>query len=83
MVAHTQAQDLFGRSEMILLAVKTPEVFDIPFLERFARLHKILSASLPHPSSIDSLTNAQLTHSIDARLFVEDPLPSTPTSLEV
>ena len=36
MVAHTRAQDLFGRSEMILLAIKAPEVFDIAFLERFS-----------------------------------------------
>jgi len=62
----------FGYDEMILLAVRTKDVFDKKFLEKLKKLHLELKNSLPHLNDITSLINARNTRGEGDRLVVED-----------
>jgi len=62
----------FGYDEMILLAVKTKDVFDKKFLQKLKKLHLELKNSVPHLNDITSLINARNTRGEGDRLIVED-----------
>ncbi len=62
----------FGRDEKIIVAIKTPDVFDKEFLQKLFRLHEEIEASVPHIKEVDSLKNARKTVGNHAELIVED-----------
>ena len=74
----------FGRDEMILLAIRPPEVFDIPFLEKLRDFHADIEAEVPKLQDVESLINARNTRGEGDELIVEDLFthwPETPAEL--
>jgi predicted RND superfamily exporter protein len=68
----------FERTEMIVIAVRPPEVFDLGFLERLRSFHEDLERSVPRLDDVTSLINARYTHGVEDELIVEDLLEDWP-----
>jgi predicted RND superfamily exporter protein len=71
-------KNLFGSDEVIIVAVKTPDVFDLDFLAKLTRLHNELEAQTPHLAQITSLINVRYTRGTHDRLVVEALLSRLP-----
>lgn len=82
MVIFNRVRETFGRSDRILLAVETEDVFTLECLRRFSALHQALEEQLPHLESVDSLINARYTHSDADTLMVEDLLERIPQNAQ-
>jgi predicted RND superfamily exporter protein len=81
---YNQFRDQFGREEMIILAIKTPDIFTFDTLARIRDLHDELEDNVPYLDDINSLINARNTRGEGDRLIVEDLLedwPQTPEQL--
>ena len=50
-------RDQFGKSELVMVMVKTPDIFDKDVLSKFKRLHGELEAEIPYLRAITSLVN--------------------------
>ncbi|MCW8895131.1 efflux RND transporter permease subunit [Sulfurimonas sp.] len=68
----------FGQDEMIFLAVKTKDIFDIDFLHKLKELHVDLKNNIPHLNDINSLINARNTRGEGDILIVEDLFENWP-----
>jgi len=75
-------RDQFGRDELILVAIQTPEVFEIGFLNRLKTLHDDLAENVPYIEDITSLINARNTRGEADELIVEDLLEIWPETTE-
>jgi hydrophobe/amphiphile efflux-3 (HAE3) family protein len=74
----------FGRGEMIIVAVESPEVFSQTFLKKLKVLHEDLEKSFPQINEITSLINAPLVRGDADSLVVDDLLGCWPqTSSEM
>ena len=51
-------QAIFGSDDVILIGIKTDNVYTVPFLLRLQALHEELALSVPHMAAIFSLANA-------------------------
>lgn len=71
-------RDQFGRSELIVIAVKPPEVFHADFFTKLKSFHNDLENEVPYIREVTSLINARNTHGKDNVLFVEDLLEDWP-----
>ena len=74
----------FGRDELIALAIRPPEVFDMAFLEKLRDFHADIEAEVPKLQDVDSLINARNTRGEGDQLIVEDLFahwPETPAEL--
>ncbi|MBU0992350.1 MAG: MMPL family transporter [Proteobacteria bacterium] len=79
-------RDQFGREELIVIAIKTPDIFNMAFLERLKALHDELSDKVPLTEKISSLINARHTYGNQDELIVRDlfdPWPTSLTDLEI
>ena len=86
LLAYNAFRDQFGRDEVIIIAIKTEEVFDHRFLKRLKALHEELEDNVPYIEDINSLINARNTRGESDELIVEDFLetwPSTSKDLEI
>ena len=86
LVSYNDFRDQFGRDEVIIIAVKPPDIFDPAFLARLKKLHETLEEGVPYIDDITSLVNARNTRGEEDRLIVEDLLekwPETETDLAV
>ena len=81
-IAYLEFQDLFGRQDMLIVAIRPPDVFDLGFLERLRTLHEELEAEVPHVEEVQSLINARSTRGERDELIVEDLLEEMPESTE-
>ncbi|MDH3214471.1 MAG: MMPL family transporter [Myxococcales bacterium] len=68
----------FERSEMIVIAVRPPEVFDLGFLAKLRAFHEDLEDNVPQLNDVTSLVNARYTHGVEDELIVEDLLEDWP-----
>lgn len=78
-------RDQFGRDEVIIVAIKPPEVFDNKFLSKLKKLHNELEEDVPNIDDITSLINARSTRGEGDELIVGELLedwPQTDTELE-
>jgi len=73
-------KDQFGKEEVIVIAIKPPEVFDSRFLIKLMELHAELEEEVPYLEDINSLVNARYTYGTKDELLVEDLLESVPQS---
>jgi len=76
----------FGRDEMILVALRPKNVFDIEFLKLLKTIHRDLEDHLPRLDEVTSLVNARNTYGRGDVLVVDDLLlkiPETPEELEL
>jgi uncharacterized protein len=79
-------RDQFGRDELIILAIRSPEVFQATFLKKLKELHEDLYENVPYIEDITSLINARNTRGKKDELIVEDLLehwPKTPEDIAV
>jgi len=65
-------RDQFGRDERIILAIKTPNVFTLDFLNKLKKLHQELEDKVPYLDEVNSLINARNTRGEGDNLIVED-----------
>lgn len=82
LIAYKDFRKQFGRDELIILAVKTNDVFSSEFLSGLKALHDELKANVPHLKDITSLVNARNTRGEGDTLIVEDLLEKMPDSPE-
>ncbi len=75
---YNEFRDQFGRDEMIVLAIETPEVFEQGFLKKLKALHQDLETKVPHLDEVNSLINARNTRGEADTLIVEDLLENWP-----
>jgi hypothetical protein len=76
----------FGRGDVVIVAVRPPDVFDRGFLARLHELHRTLEDEVPHLDEVQSLLNARSTRGEADELIVEDlleALPETPEQMAV
>ncbi|RTZ58025.1 MAG: hypothetical protein DSZ33_06620, partial [Gammaproteobacteria bacterium] len=71
-VAYNEFRDQFGRDEKIVVAIKTPGVFQFPILEKLRALQNDLAENTPHLNDISGLINARNTTGNEDSLIVED-----------
>jgi len=80
LLGYNTFRDEFGRDEMLLIAIKPPDVFDLRFLEKLKALHEELEENVPYLDEITSLINARNTRGEGDELLVEDLLEEWPES---
>jgi len=84
LIDYNTFRDQFGRDEMIIIAIRPPDVFDPIFLEKLRALHEELEENVPYLDDITSLINARNTRGEEDELIVEDLLeewPETPEAI--
>lgn len=79
-VAYDRFRAQFERDQIIAIAVRAPEIFDLGFLEKLRALHRDLEHSVPQLQEVTSLVNARYTHGRGDELVVEDLLEHWPES---
>lgn len=82
LISYDHFREQFGRDEIIVLAIKSPEVFEQKFLKKLSELHQELEDNVPFLDDINSLINARNTHGYEDQLIVEDLFEEIPQSLE-
>jgi predicted RND superfamily exporter protein len=85
LIRYDEFRAVFGRDEVILVAMGPTEVFELAFLEKLRALHDEIEADVPHIDEITSLINARETRGEASELIVGDLLetpPSTDAELE-
>ncbi len=73
-------REQFGRQELIIVGVQSPDIFDLDFLRRLRSLHEELEEQVPHLDEIQSLISARSTRGSGDELIVEDLLEEFPVS---
>jgi len=73
-------RDQFGRDEVIIIALRPADVFNLSFLSRLRNLHQELEEKVPHVEEVTSLINARNTRGDGDELIVEDFLETWPQS---
>ncbi len=72
-------RDLFGRDEMILVAVRSDNIFTRNFLLKLKALHEDLEREVPYLDDVTSLINARDIRGEGEEFIVEDLLEDWPT----
>ena len=78
LVAYNNFRDQFGRDEVIIIAIKSADIFSPKFLETIQKLHEELEENVPYIDDITSLVNARNTRGEADELIVEDLLEHWP-----
>ena len=71
-------RDQFGRDEVVIIAIKSPNIFSQAFLKKLKMLHEELEENVPLIEDITSLVNARNTRGEINELIVEDLLEDWP-----
>ena len=78
METYNQFRDLFGRDDMLILAIHSDDIFSREFLEKLRNLHQELEEELPYLNDITSMINARSTRGEEDVLLVDDLLANFP-----
>ena len=78
LIDYNNFRDQYGKDEFIILAIDTPEIFTIDFLNTLKNFHKELEKKLPYLDEITSLINIRDTYGIADELRVEGFLEKWP-----
>lgn len=84
LIDYNAFRDQFGREELIVVGIKTPDLFDLKFLERLRSLHNDLQAKVPLTEKIQSLINARVVSGSQDAIIVGDlfdPWPDSPEAV--
>lgn len=79
-VTYDKFREKFGREEVIVLVIDTPNLFSPQSLERLRDLHYDLKEHTPHLADITSLINARNTRGEGDSLIVEELFKNWPNS---
>ena len=85
LLQYNKFREQFGRDELLLLAIKTPDIFTNEFLTKLNNLHEELEDNVPYLDEINSLINARNTRGEGDSLIVEDlfeELPGSPEEMQ-
>ncbi|MCD6585811.1 MAG: MMPL family transporter [Desulfobacteraceae bacterium] len=82
LLTYNDFRDQFGRDEVVIVALKPQQVFDINFLKTLQKLHTDLEENIPYLDDITSLINARNTRGEEDLLIVEDLLENWPENKE-
>lgn len=77
---YNQFRDQFGRDELILVALRAEQIFDLEFLELVREIHGRIEEEVPHLDEVTSLVNARATRGSEGELIVEDLMEQWPES---
>jgi len=80
LIAYDRFREQYGRDELILLTIKSPDLFGAEALDRLKQLHQALREKTPYLDDITSLINARNTRGAVGELIVEDLLERWPES---
>lgn len=75
-----QNREIFGRTDLVVVAVQSSELFTRKNLSRLLALQQALATEVPNIERVDGILNARLTRGEDDALLVEEflhPLPTT------
>jgi hypothetical protein len=61
LIEYNEFRDQFGRSELVVLLVEAPDIFNMDFLRKLKAFHEALEAHIPHVQKITSLINVRNT----------------------
>ncbi|MCK5192844.1 MAG: MMPL family transporter, partial [Desulfobulbaceae bacterium] len=75
-------RDQFGRDDLIVLAIKSNDIFSRQFLGELSKLHRALENKLDHVNEITSMVNARNTYGTGDAIIVEDLLEKWPDNKE-
>ncbi len=78
LLQYNQFREQFGRDELLVIAIKTDDVFNLEFLKKLRILHHELEDRVPYLDDINSLINARDTRGSEGELQVEDLLQEWP-----
>ncbi len=78
LTTYNEFRDQFGRDDLLVLAIKSDNIFTIPFLTKLKQLHDRLEAEVPHVNDITSMVNARDTRGQGDTLLVDDLLVHFP-----
>lgn len=82
LLSYFDFREQFGRDEVIIIAIKSPDIFSISFLNKLNKLHRELKGNVPHLHDIKSLINARNTRGEGDTLIVEDLLEKWPDTTD-
>lgn len=77
-IQYNRFRDDFGQDRIILVSVRTPDIFAEPCLLKLKALHHEFDDKLPHLDEVKSLINARVTRGEGDTLIVEDLLQDWP-----
>jgi predicted RND superfamily exporter protein len=83
LLEYNRFRDQFGRSELIIIAVQAPDIFNTRFLEKLQAFHRDLEEEVPYVREVSSLINARNTHGRNEELIVEDLLEGWPQERDI
>jgi len=78
MVRYDQFREEFGRDEIVVVAIRTPEVFTESFLQKLRVLHQELEKNVPHLNDITSLVNVTAVRGEKDELIIEELMENWP-----
>ncbi len=79
-VAYNAFRDQFGRDDRIIIAIETPDLFGLDFLERLRDVHDAIEVEVPFVEEVESLINARFTRGEEGGLVVGELLEDWPQS---
>ncbi len=65
-------REQFGKSELVMVMVKTPDIFNQDVLLKFRKLHTELEAKIPYLRDITSLINIRNVHGTEDSIEIDD-----------
>ncbi|MAG33876.1 MAG: RND transporter [Deltaproteobacteria bacterium] len=77
-VAYNAFRERFGNDQLILIALRPPQLFDQAFLETLGELHTALLNDVPYVEDVTSLINVRETRGEGDELIVRDLLEDLP-----
>ena len=80
LLEYNSFRDQFGRAELIVIAIQSPEIFSTSFLSRLQSFHQDLEEEIPYLREVTSLINARRTRGEKDSLIVRDLLEDLPES---
>jgi predicted RND superfamily exporter protein len=78
LLEYNRFRDQFGRAELIVIAIQSPEIFSTAFLSKLQSFHQDLEEEIPYLREVTSLINARRTRGDKDRLIVKDLLEDWP-----
>ncbi len=78
LLEYNRFRDQFGRAELIVIAIQSPQIFSSTFLSQLQSFHHELEEEIPYLKEVTSLINARSTRGEKDRLIVKDLLEDWP-----
>ena len=74
LTTYNNFRDQFGRDDLLVMAIKSDNVFTLDYLSKLKELHEQLESELPHVNDVTSMVNARETRGQGDTLLVDDLL---------